>query len=71
MKNCRKIIYLVDFIHGSEFLEQNTKKNYHSAKLEKTFVSKFNFFWLIIFLPGFIFGILLAFQINFWKIEDE
>ena len=56
--------YLVDFIHGSEFLVQNTKKNYHSEKLEKTFVSKFNYFWLIIFLPGFIFGILLAFQIN-------
>ncbi len=32
--------------------------------LKKTFVSKFNIFWLILFLPGFIVGILLAFQIE-------
>ena len=30
----------------------------------KVFVSKFNYLWLLIFSPGFIFGILIAFQIN-------
>jgi hypothetical protein len=33
-------------------------------KLKKTFVSKFNIFWLMLFVPGFLIGILLAFQID-------
>ena len=57
--------YIVDMIHGSNYLIQSfDNDNWEKEKLEKTFVSKFNFFWLIIFLPGFIFGILVAFQIN-------
>ena len=57
--------YIVDIIHGSNYLIQSfDNDNWEKEKLEKTFVSKFNFFWLIIFLPGFIFGILVAFQIN-------
>jgi len=57
--------YIVDKIHGSNYLMQSFDNDkWEKEKLEKNFVSKFNFFWLIIFLPGFIFGILVAFQIN-------
>ena len=59
--------YIVDIIHESHYLRQDTKNNLASEILEKTFVSNFNFFWLIIFLPGFIMGILLAFQIDINK----
>ena len=59
--------YLIDFIHGSNFLMQTKKIDLKSEKLEKTFVSNFNFFWLLIFIPGFILGILIAFQINIDK----
>ena len=38
------------------------KTNSKNSKLDKVFVSKFNFLWLIIFAPGFILGILVAFQ---------
>ena len=56
--------YTVDFIHRSEFLKQEDNKIEKTEKLDKTFVSKFNYFWLIIFMPGFVLGILLAFQVN-------
>ena len=56
--------YTVDFIHRSEFLKQEDNKIEKTEKLDKTFVSKFNYFWLIIFMPGFFLGILLAFQVN-------
>ena len=57
--------YIVDLIHGPSYLIQNLDKtNFETERLEKTFVSKFNFFWLIIFLPGFFLGILVAFQID-------
>ena len=56
--------YVVDFIHGSNFMIANTNIELEFEKLKKTFVSKFNIFWLILFLPGFIVGILLAFQIE-------
>ena len=57
--------YIVDLIHGPNYLIQSLDNdNFVKEKLEKTFVSKFNFFWLIIFLPGFVLGILVAFQID-------
>ena len=57
--------YIVDKIHGFNYLMQSFDNDkWEKEKLEKNFVSKFNFFWLIIFLPGFIFGMLVAFQIN-------
>ncbi len=56
--------YIIDIIHGSSFLLNLSNKTLKEEKLEKTFVSKFNFFWLIIFLPGFIIGIFLAFQVD-------
>jgi len=60
--------YFVDFIHGSKYLIQNLQDGLNEEKLEKTFVSKFNFFWLMIFLPGFVLGILIAFQIDVNKL---
>lgn len=56
--------YVVDFIHGTSFMIANTNIELEFEKLKKTFVSKFNIIWLILFLPGFIVGILLAFQIE-------
>ena len=57
--------YIVDLIHGPNYLIQSLDNdNFEKEKLEKTFVSKFNFFWLVIFLPGFVLGILVAFQID-------
>ena len=57
--------YIVDVIHGPNYLIQSLdNNNFEKEKLEKTFVSKFNFFWLVIFLPGFVLGILVAFQID-------
>ena len=57
--------YIVDMIHGSNYLIQSLDSDiWEKEKLEKTFVSKFNIFWFALFMPGFIFGILVAFQIN-------
>ena len=56
--------YAVDFIHGRSFMMTNSDIELEFEKLKKTFVSKFNIFWLILFIPGFFIGILLAFQID-------
>ena len=56
--------YVVDIIHGNKFLIQKFDDDGSEEVLEKTFVSKFNIFWLLIFMPGFILGILVAFQVN-------
>ena len=56
--------YVVDIIHGNKFLMQKFDDDGNEEVLEKTFVSKFNIFWLLIFMPGFILGILVAFQVN-------
>ncbi len=57
--------YIVDIIHGSNYLIQSFDSDaWEKERFERTFVSKFNIFWLIIFLPGFILGILIAFQID-------
>ena len=67
--------YIVDMIHGNNYLIQSLDSDiWEKETLEKTFVSKFNIFWLIIFLPGFIFGILVAFQIDpnkFFSIPND
>jgi len=60
--------YIVDFIHGSKYLIQNLQNVLNEEKLDRTFVSKFNIFWIIIFLPGFFLGILIAFQIDINKL---
>ncbi|PPR50384.1 MAG: hypothetical protein CFH15_00482 [Alphaproteobacteria bacterium MarineAlpha5_Bin5] len=56
--------YIVDIIHGKLFMLPNSKIEVEFENLKKTFVSKFNLFWVILFLPGFILGIILAFQID-------
>jgi hypothetical protein len=56
--------YIVDLIHGRSFMMTNSDIELEFEKLKKTFVSKFNIFWLILFVPGFLIGILLAFQID-------
>ena len=57
--------YIIDFIHGINFMQSETKIKVEFEKINKTFVSNFNFFWLFLFVPGFILGILVAFQIEF------
>ena len=57
--------YIIDFIHGINFMQSETKIKIKFEKINKTFVSNFNFFWLFLFIPGFILGILVAFQIEF------
>ncbi len=57
--------YIIDFIHGINFMQSETKIKVKFEQINKTFVSNFNFFWLFLFIPGFILGILVAFQIEF------
>ena len=57
--------YIIDFIHGINFMQSETKIKVEFEKINKTFVSNFNFFWFFLFIPGFILGILVAFQIEF------
>ena len=57
--------YIIDFIHGTNFMSAETKIKVEFEKINKTFVSNFNFFWLFLFIPGFVLGILEAFQIEF------
>ena len=54
--------YIVDVIHGASYLQGDSKIKVEFEKLKKTFVSNFNIFWTVIFLPGFIIGIFVAFQ---------
>jgi hypothetical protein len=56
--------YIVDAIHGVNYLQGNSKIKVEFEKLKKTFVSNFNIFWTLIFLPGFIIGLFVAFQID-------
>ena len=56
--------YIVDKIHGPSYLQGNSKIKVEFEKLKKTFISKFNIFWTLIFLPGFIIGIFVAFQLD-------
>ena len=56
--------YIVDFFHNENFLKINKNFKVEFEKIGKTFVSKFNIVWLVIFIPGFIIGLLVAFQIN-------
>ena len=56
--------YIIDIIHGSKFMLPKSKINIEFEKIKKTFVSNFNLFWILIFIPGFIIGILTAFQLE-------
>ncbi len=57
--------YLIDMFHGTNYMLPNLKMNVQFEKIKKTFVSNFNIFWIILFIPGFFLGILTAFQIEF------
>lgn len=59
--------YLVDQLHNKNSLriKQNFKVEFE--KIGKTFVSRFNIFWVFIFIPGIIVGVLNAFQFNLEK----
>jgi len=54
--------YIVDKIHGASYLQGDSKIKVEFEKLQKTFVSNFNIFWTLIFLPGFFVGLFVAFQ---------
>ena len=53
---------IVDKVHGKKYLQGNSKIIVEFENIKKTFVSKFNIFWALIFIPGFVIGLLVAFQ---------
>ncbi len=57
--------YIIDFVHGPKFMSPVMNIKIEYEKIKKTFVSKFNIFWFIIFIPGFVIGIFVALQIDF------
>ncbi len=57
--------YIIDFVHGTKFMSPVMNIQIEYEKIKKTFVSKFNIFWFIIFIPGFVIGIFVALQIDF------
>ena len=56
--------YCVDILHGIQFMIPKSKINVEFEKIKKTFVSNFNIFWILIFVPGLVFGVITAFQIE-------
>ena len=54
--------HIIDIIHGKKYLIGNSKIKIEFEKITKTFVSKFNLFWTLIFFPGFLIGLFVAFQ---------
>jgi hypothetical protein len=54
--------YIVDQIHGENYLQGDSKIKVEFEKVSKNFVSKFNIFWTLIFIPGFVIGLFVAFQ---------
>lgn len=56
--------YIVDKIHGTNYLNGNSKIKVEFERVVKTFVSKFNIFWILVFLPGFIIGLFVALQVD-------
>ena len=56
--------YLIDLFHRQNFQELQKNFKIEFEKISKTFVSRFNIFWVIIFIPGFCVGLLTAFRVN-------
>jgi len=54
--------YIVDQIHGVNYLQGDSKIKVEFEKISKNFVSNFNIFWTLIFIPGFVIGVFVAFQ---------
>lgn len=61
--------YIIDLFHGTEFMLPSSNLEIEFEKINKTFVSKFNYFWILLFIPGFVIGIITAFQIEFQLTE--
>ena len=57
--------YFVDFFHKYRFQELKENFKIEFEKIGNTFVSRFNIFWVIIFVPGFCVGLLTAFKSQF------
>ena len=57
--------YIIDKIHRPNYLQGNSKLKVEFEKIAKIFVSKFNIFWTLIFIPGFVIGLFIAFQQDF------
>ena len=56
--------YIVDFFHKKNYLYIKENFKIEFEEIGKTFVSKFNIFWVLIFIPGFFLGVLSAVQID-------
>ena len=56
--------YFVDFFHNHKFQELKENFKIEFEQIGNTFVSRFNIFWIIIFVPGFCVGLLTAFRVN-------
>ena len=56
--------YIIDILHGTQFMMPESKINIEYEKIHKTFVSNFNIFWILLFIPGFMIGVITAFQIE-------
>lgn len=56
--------YLVDIFHKRDYLLDKKKLNVEFESIKKTFVSKFNILWIIVFFPGLLIGILNLIQVN-------
>lgn len=59
--------YIVDLFHNQNYLRTKKNLKIEFEKVQETFVSKFNIFWLIIFIPGLIIGTLMAFRVDIEK----
>ncbi len=56
--------YIVDFFHNENYLKIKENFKVEFEKIGKTFVSRFNLLWLVIFVPGFVIGLFVAFQVD-------
>ena len=56
--------YLVDKFSKKNFLINQKTIKIEFEKIKGTFVSKFNIFWILFFIPGLIIGIFSAFQVD-------
>ena len=56
--------YFVDLFHNYKFQELKENFKIEFEQIGNTFVSRFNIFWIIVFVPGFCVGLLTAFRVN-------
>ena len=57
--------YLVDFLHGPDFLRSEAKKGQSVNNTQRLFANPtIDRIWLILFIPGIVIGVLAAFQID-------